>query len=182
MIYKIIAAVSSTISAVLVVFIVLFCCGVIAFNTTSSVPTKTLAEAKSRDNSKDFMLIHDVFAYTDDYLGKIVELNGFYSNSLMNADGSLSEPESDETVYHFLTVFDEPKDCYYTIEFESANYEDLAIGDYIYVSGELTSYTEEDNNYLTLKDSVFRVLEKSQRVTSSEEDDVHVSEVTQETE
>lgn len=149
---KILCIISSILNIALIGALIALC----IYNPNAARP---LAEAKTRDVSSDYQLAHDLFAYTEDYLDKDVELTGYYSNSLSEKGTT----EESEALYHFLTVFDSAKDCYYTIEFVPSSYTDLAVGDYIYVKGIFSKYSEGDTNYVTLKNATYRIIEKAEQ-------------------
>ena len=149
---KILCIISSILNIALIGALTALC----IYNPNAARP---LAEAKTRDVSSDYQLVHDLFAYTEDYLDKDVELTGYYSNSLSEKGTT----EESEALYHFLTVFDSAKDCYYTIEFVPSSYTDLAVGDYIYVKGIFSKYSEGDTNYVTLKNATYRIIEKAEQ-------------------
>lgn len=160
---KIAIAISTLINIVLAACLVFT-----ALSTKSEDSAKqlTLAEAKERDTSTDFDLIHDLFAYVQDYLGKNVTLTGYYSNSHMDASGEISETLESNTLYHFLTVLDEPGDCQYTIEFIPDENFSCKAGSLICVSGEFSQYEENGATYVTLKDASVQVISESETSTS----------------
>lgn len=129
-----------------------------------------LATAEVHDRGSDFTLVHDLYAYSDEYLNTKVAITGIYSNSLVQEDGTIAEPEDNETVYHFLTVFDTAGDCFFTIEFTSASGEYPAFGDLIYASGVFSEYTEDDSKYVTIMNSDWALVESG--TSSSSEIDV----------
>lgn len=160
------------IAASTLVNIILAACLVFTMlSTKSECSTKqlTLAEAKERDTSTDFDLIHDLFAYVQDYLGKNVTLTGYYSNSHMDASGEISETLESNTLYHFLTVLDEPGDCLYTIEFIPDENFSCKAGSLICVSGEFSQYEENGATYGTLKDASVQVISEPETDTASSE-------------
>lgn len=121
------------------------------------------------DADENFALLHDMLNYSDKYLDKQIMLTGFYSNSLLQADGSLAEPKEDEIVYHFITVFDEPGDCYLTVEFVSSDDTYPESNSEITVTGILQIYKEGNDEYLHLTDSTWSTTEPS---SSSSTDNV----------
>lgn len=135
----------------------------------------TEAVAKEHDGSKDYALVHDVLNQPSEYLDTAIKITGIYSNSLVQADGTLAEPEEDEVVYHFLTVFDEPKDCYRTIEFVSKDGTYPNFGDEIFVSGTVTLYREGNNQYVTVNDASWLVMTESPLASSSSSTDSEAS-------
>lgn len=72
---KILCIISSILNIALIGALIALC----IYNPNAARP---LAEVKTRDVSSDYQLVHDLFAYTEDYLDKDVELTGYYSNSL----------------------------------------------------------------------------------------------------
>ena len=153
---KILCIISSILNIALIGALIALC----IYNPNAARP---LAEVKTRDVSSDYQLVHDLFAYTEDYLDKDVELTGYYSNSLSEKGTTEESTKESEALYHFLTVFDSAKDCYYTIEFVPNSYTDLAVADYIYVKGIFSKYSEGDTNYVTLKDATYRIIEKAEQ-------------------
>lgn len=113
------------------------------------------------DADENYALLHDMLNYSDKYLDKQIMLTGFYSNSLLQADGSLAEPKEDEIVYHFITVFDEPGDCYLTVEFVSSDDTYPESNSEITVTGILQIYKEGNDEYLHLTDSTWSTTEPS---------------------
>lgn len=104
-----------------------------------------------------YKIIHDIYA-SDSSLDKQVTVKGYYSNSLVTADGTQEEAEEGETVYHFITAFDAPKCCSVTIEFVSKDGTYPGIGDYAEVTGVYTRYSEGTNTYSTIKDASWKHL------------------------
>lgn len=172
---KLALAISTSFNALFI-----FCIVIMALIMPKSGAEKalTLAQAKARDTSADFDLIHDLFAYSSDYIGKSVTLTGFYSNSHMDKSGEISEELTSTTLYHFLTVFDTPGDCHYTIEFipdESFVYK---AGSTICVTGEFSQYTEEDQTYFTLKNTSVQLVAEPQQELQTVEVSTSAAEVT----
>lgn len=124
-----------------------------------------LALAFNAKPKSPYMAIHDIYA-DDSTLDTKVKLQGYYSNSLINNSSNEEDEEHDsdtsassetnETVYHFLTAFDETKCCSITIEFVSSNGDYPGLGDYIEVEGIYSRYSEGTNTYSTVKDAVWK--------------------------
>lgn len=104
-----------------------------------------------------YKVIHDIYA-SDSNLDTQVIVKGYYSNSLVTADGTQKEAKEDEPVYHFITAFDAPKCCSVTIEFISKDGTYPGIGDYAEVTGVYSRYSEGTNTYSTIKDASWRHL------------------------
>lgn len=142
--------------------------------TTENTPVYAIQESLDSKTDADinYALLHDILNYKDNYVNKAVTLTGFYTNSLLQDDGTLAEPDGDEIVYHFITVFDEPGDCYLTTEFVSADdtYPDMQ--DEITVTGIVQTYKEGNNEYLHLTDSKWSVIKED---TDNAADDSAVS-------
>lgn len=172
---KLALAISTSFNALFV-----FCIVIMALIMPKSGAEKalTLAEAKARDTSADFDLIHDLFAYSSDYIGKSVTLTGFYSNSHMDESGEISEDLTSNTLYHFLTVFDAPGDCHYTIEFVPDESFVCKAGSAICVTGEFSQYTEEDQTYFTLKDTSVQLITEPKQELQTVEVSTSAAEVT----
>lgn len=100
--------------------------------------------------SDSYELAHEIYNNADSYIGKIVTLQGYYSNSRLEEDGTLADTTEDEVVYHFITVVDQYEDCHVSFEFTTKNNEYPAIGDTIEITGVLVEYVEDSINYYTI--------------------------------
>lgn len=101
--------------------------------------------------STSYDVLHEVFANHDSFIGKQIEVTGYYSNSLLQDDYTLAEPVAGETVYHFVTAVDEYGCHELTVEFTTEDGVYPEIGDRIIVSGVFQEYSEESGTYYTIR-------------------------------
>lgn len=128
-------------------------CLIVAIACAVSTAVAWILYATKGENP--YKVIHDLYA-DDTRLDSTVTVQGYYSSSLVQEDGTVKEAEEGETVYHFVTAFDEPKCCSITIEFISSTGEYPGMGDYVEVTGTYSRYSEGSANYNTVKDATWK--------------------------
>ena len=73
----------------------------------------------------EYMHMRDIYANIEAKLNTEVSISGYYSNSLLQHDGTLVEAAEGETVYHFITVYDDVTGCSLSIEFTDDTYPEV---------------------------------------------------------
>lgn len=132
-------------------------CAASSFITRALVKPEVVYVGGNSEGSTDYDFIHEIFNNPENYFGKEITLTGYYSNSDI-AEGD-SDTDSTETssssvapqkIYHFLTVFDNYKDCFLTVEFTTSNDKYPDVGEYFTLTGTFGKYTEDDGTYFNI--------------------------------